>query len=311
MFLGSPPFALPVLAALLDSPYRPSLVVTPRPRPRGRGQEQAGSAIAELAQAHGVALFEVESVRAPEALERLRAEAADVFLVASYGEFLRAEFLALPRTACLNVHPSLLPRWRGATPIQAAIRAGDLETGTTIQRVVLELDAGDVLVQERTPILPGETAGELAGRLAELSGRAALAALRQIERGEARYTPQDPTRVTVCRKLSKEDGRIDWSLSAAELERHVRAMNPWPLAHTTLADGSALGVWQAALAPGAAADAPAGALLEARERLVVATGAGALELTVVQLPGKRALPAADFLRGARLAPGQRLGEGHG
>ncbi len=306
VFLGSPPFALPVLERLLASGRPPSLVVTPRPRPRGRGRREEASPLSALARAAGVEALEVESVREPAVLERLRAEGAAVFLVASYGEFLRAEFLDLPSEACLNVHPSLLPRWRGATPIQAAIRAGDEQTGTTIQRVVLELDAGDVLVQERTPILAGETAGELAARLAELSGGAALEALALVERGEARYAPQDPAQVTVCKRLTKEDGRIDWTLPARELERHVRAMNPWPLASTTLPGGAALGVLRAEPVR-SAADAAPGTLLEAGERLVVAAGEDALALTLVQQAGKRALSAADFLRGARLAAGERLG----
>ena len=151
VFLGSPPFAVSILAHLLDSPYRPSLVVTPPARRRGRGRKQAESPVAELADDVGIPLLQPETVRDPAVIERLAAEEADVFLVASYGEFLREEFLSLPREACLNVHPSLLPRWRGATPVQAAILAGDEETGTTIQRVVLELDAGDVLVQKRAP----------------------------------------------------------------------------------------------------------------------------------------------------------------
>jgi methionyl-tRNA formyltransferase len=308
VFLGSPPFATPILARLLASPWRPSLVLTPPGRARGRGRQADESELAALARAagEGVELLEAETLRSGPALARLCAAEADVFLVASYGELLRQEVLDLPRHACLNVHPSLLPRHRGATPVQAAILAGDQETGTTIQRVVLALDAGDVLVQRRTPILPGETAGELSARLAELSAEAASEALELVARGAARYQPQDPAGVTVCKRLSKEDGRIDWARPALELERHVRAMNPWPLAATALPGGAPLLVHRASLAPGDPRAAP-GTLLEAGARLVVATGEGALELTEVQAAGKRALPAAEFQRGARLAPGQRLG----
>ena len=308
VFLGSPPFAVSILAHLLDSPYEPSLVVTPPARRRGRGRKQAESPVAELAAEAGIPVLQPETVRDPAVVERLRAEEADVFLVASYGEFLREEFLELPKVACLNVHPSLLPRWRGATPVQAAILAGDEETGTTIQRVVLELDAGDVLVQKRAPMLPGESAGELAGRLASLSGEAAVEALRLIDTGEAVYTPQDPEQVTKCRKLSKEDGHMDWRRSAAELERHVLAMSPWPLAHTALPGGTHLGVWRAAQAPLLDADVQGepGTVLAAKNRLLVATGKGALELLEVQAAGKRAMAASDFLRGVRLEAGERL-----
>ena len=305
-FLGSPPFATPVLAHLATSRFRPELVVTPPARRKGRGRREEVSEVAELANDAGLALEQPDSVRDAGFLDRLRALEADYFLVVSYGELLREEFLELPREACLNVHPSLLPRWGGATPVQAAIAAGDEETGVSLQRVVLELDAGDVLLQKRTPILPGETAGELFGRLASLSGELCVEAFELLDSGRARYTPQDPDRVTFCKKLTKEDGHLDWSRSAVELERHVRAMNPWPGAHTSLPDGKPIALWRAHVVPGVEAAGEPGTLLKVRERLLVATGEGALELDEVQLAGKRALPAGDFLRGARLEAGQRL-----
>lgn len=311
VFLGSPPFATPILERLAGSAFRPLLVVTPPERRQGRGRRLEASPLALLAQREGLELLQVPSVRPPEVLERLREAAADVFLVVSYGELLRQELLELPRLACLNVHPSLLPRHRGATPVQAAILAGDEETGVSIQRVVLELDAGDVLVQRRLAIRPGETAGELAARLAELSGEAVLEALAALERGTAVFTPQDPARATVCRRLAKEDGAIDWTRPAVELERHVRAMNPWPLATTALPDGTPLAVWRAqALPVGLGSSGPGarpGEVLQAEHRLLVATGEGVLELLEVQAAGRRALSAELFLRGTRLAPGERLG----
>ncbi len=262
--------------------------------------------MALLAQREGLELLRPPSVKGPETLERLRAERPDVLLVVSYGELLRRELLDLPRGGCLNVHPSLLPRHRGATPIQAALLAGDEVTGVSIQEVVLELDAGDVLLQKRTEILPGETAGELASRLAELGAEAALEALDQVARGVARPAPQDPALATFCKRLTKEDGRIDWSRGARELERHVRAMNPWPLATAALPDGSGLAVLRAQALPVAARAAP-GEVLQAKHRLLVATDDGVLELLLVQAAGRRALPADAFLRGSRLEPGQRLG----
>ena len=210
------------------------------------------------------------------------------------------------------MHLSLLPRHRGASPIQAAILAGDPETGVSIQRVVLALDAGDVVHAVATPIGPEETAGELGARLAELGARAAVEALDAIEAGTARFTPQDPERVTVCRKLKKEHGHLDWARPAPELERFVRAMAPWPGAHTRLPEqhgGKGLTVRRARLPEGLERPAAArpGELLEVERRLCVACGEGALELLEVQVPGKRALPVPEFLRGARLQPGEHLG----
>ena len=304
VFLGSPPFATPVLARLVRSRFRPLCVVTQPERARGRGKKVSGSAVAELARSEGLELLEPETVRDPAVLARLAALAPDVFLVVSYGEILRAEFLALPRVVALNVHPSLLPRHRGATPIQAALLAGDEVTGVAIQKVAQELDSGDLLLVRETPIAPGETAGELQARLAEWSGELVLESLELVESGKAHYEPQDSTRATYCRKLTKEHGRIDWTRPARELERLVRAMNPWPGAATKLANGTELQIWRARASEGGGAP---GTILEAGPRWRVATGDGALELLEVQAAGKRALPAAEFLRGARQERGQVLG----
>ena len=305
VFLGSPPFATPVLARLVESRFRPLAIVTQPARASGRGKKVAESEVAALARRAGLELLQPESVRAPAVLERLRALEPDVFLVVSYGEILRPEFLAIPRLVALNVHPSLLPRHRGATPVPAAILAGDEVTGVAIQRIAQELDAGDLLLVRETPIRPGETAGELAARLAEWSGELVLEALEAVDAGRARYVPQEHARATHCKKLTKEHGRIDWSEPAIALERRVRAMNPWPGACTRVPGGAELMVWRARVVE--AAGAPPGEVLEAARRFVVATGAGALELVEVQAPGKRALPAPEFLRGARLAAGERLG----
>ncbi len=311
VFLGSPPFATGVLESLAASRFRPLLVVTPPPRPRGRGRTLEPSPLAERARSLGLQVLEPASVRDPAVLEHLRALEPDVFLVVSYGEFLRQEFLALPRVAALNVHPSLLPRHRGATPIQAAILAGDRMTGVTIQEIAPELDAGDILLARELEIGPDETAGELAARLERLSSELVLEALALVEEGRASFVPQDGSRATSCRRMDKEAGRIDWSRPAEELARLVRAMNPWPLAHTTLPSGVELAVLRARAAP-RASDGPRaepGTILETGRRLVVATGSAerALELLEVQASGKRTLTTAEFLRGARLAAGERLG----
>ena len=263
------------------------------------------SPVAELAREAGIEVLQPESVRDEDFLTRLRARGADVFLVVAYGELLRQEFLDIPKIDCLNVHPSLLPRHRGASPIPAAILAGDRETGVSIQRVVLKLDAGDVLVQARTEIRPGETAGDLGGRLMELSADVTLEALDMVARNELHYTPQDPERVTFCRKLTKETGYIDWHRSAAELERHVLGMNPWPLARTMLPGGKkGLNVHRARARTDVDSDAAPGTILATDGELLVRSGGGALELVEVQADGKRAMVAGEFLRGARVAVGE-------
>jgi methionyl-tRNA formyltransferase len=306
VFLGSPPFATPVLASLLGSRFRPVAIVTQPARARGRGKKLAASEVSALARREEIELLEPGSAREPAVLARLDALAPDVFLVASYGEILRPEFLAIPRVVALNVHPSLLPRHRGATPVPAAILSGDEVTGVAIQRMAAELDCGELVLVRETPIRPGETAGELLARLAAWSGELVLEALELVDSGRARYEPQDHARATYSKKLAKEHGRLDWSEPALALERRVRAMNPWPGAVTRLPGGAELFVWRAraAEAPGA----PPGTVLEASRRLLVAAGERALELQEVQLAGKRVLPAAEFLRGARLAVGARLGD---
>jgi methionyl-tRNA formyltransferase len=263
--------------------------------------------VAELAEKHGIPLLQPPSAKDEALMAHLRELDADVFLVVAYGELLLQEFLDLPRIDCLNVHPSLLPRHRGASPIPAAILAGDRITGTSIQRVVKKLDAGDVLVQKRLEIRPGETAGELAQRLVELSADAALEALDKVARGELDYTPQDPEQATFCKKLTKDMGNMDWARPTDELERHVRAMNPWPLARTTLPNGKGLGVRRARIAEGDPTDAAPGTLLAAAGSFLVRCGDGMLELLEVQADGKRPMDGADFLRGARLEAGHLLG----
>jgi methionyl-tRNA formyltransferase len=304
-FLGSPPFATDVLAALVAAERVPLVVVTQPARPAGRGRAEPPSPVVELAQSCGVPVLRPESTKDAALREQLRALELDVLLVASYGELLDETFLALPKRFCLNVHGSLLPRWRGASPVQAALAAGDAVTGVSIQRVVRKLDAGDVLLALETPIDARETGGSLFARLARLGGEAAVHALALVEAGQESFVPQDVAHVTHCKKLTKESGAIDWSRSAAELERLVRAMDPWPGAATTLPGGERFLVWSAQVVPAADASnaspgtAPGTARVHAGT-IDVATGDGTLRLLEVQAPSKKRLAVADFLRGARL-----------
>lgn len=307
VFLGSPPFALPVLSALLESEHEALALVTRPDRPRGRGREVGESELVKLARERGLPVLQPAKTTEPDFLAELRQLAPEVLLVASFGEILRTELLELAPHGALNVHGSLLPRHRGAAPIQRAISGGDAETGVSIQRIVLALDEGDVLLEKRVAIGERETAGELFDRLAVLGGEAAREALDRLEAGTAEFTPQDPDRASYARKLKKEDGWIDWSRSSVELERHVRAMNPWPGARASAPDGKPLVVLEARHVP-EASGAP-GEVLEAKKHCVVACGEGALELVTVQPAGKKAMDAAAWLRGSRVGPGERLGAG--
>lgn len=313
VFLGSPPFATSVLERVAASAHTLVGLVTPPDRPKGRGQKTENSPLADFARARSIPVLQPATTKDAEFVERLRALTPDVLLVASYGEILRRDVLELAPHGALNVHASLLPRWRGASPIQAAILAGDAETGVSVQRMVLALDEGDVLIEKRTPIDAHENAGELLTRLSILGGEAAVEALDALASGRAHFTPQDPARATYARKIEKERGTIDWTRPAEELARHVRAFTPWPGARTRAPESGSrtrqgeqeLTVLQARVVADAT-QAPPGTLLDPATAHV-ATGAGALELQRVKPAGKGAMDARDWLRGARLPSGARFG----
>jgi methionyl-tRNA formyltransferase len=311
VFVGSPPFAVPVLGRLLASPFRPVLVATPPDRPRGRKRSSVTpNELAVFAREQGIDVAQPSTVRDESFLSALRALEPDVILVAAYGEYLQDEFRAIPTQEILNVHPSLLPRHRGASPIQAALQSGDEVTGVSIQRVVKEMDAGDVLVALETPIDPEENAGDLGARLAELGGEAAVRALERVDAGETEFTVQDRSRVTECRKLSVEGSVIDWSARAHDVANLVRALNPWPLARTTMPSGAELLILRTRVADDAptTGDARPGQVIGAKKRVFVQAGDVAVELLDVKPAGKKAMPAAAWLPGARLDAGDVLGD---
>lgn len=281
--------------------------MTPPDRPRGRGRVVEPSVLVLAARELGIPVFQPANPHEPELLAELRALAPEVLVVASYGVIMKQSLLELPSVCCLNVHASLLPRHRGASPIQAAIAAGDERTGVSVQRIVPALDEGDVLLARERAIGPDETSGDLLAALAELGAEAAVEAVDQLAAGTAVFTPQAPADATYARKLAKRQGRIDWSRPAPELARHVRAMTPWPGARFAWRKGREVAVLEArAVQDVAGAPAAPGTLLEADPRMVVATGAGGLELTSVAPAGKRPMSGTEFLRGARLEPGQSL-----
>ncbi len=309
VFVGSPPLATPILDKLAASSYRPQLVVTPPDRAKGRSKTPAPSELVLLARSEGLNVAQPGRVCSAEFLSELRELAPDVILVAAFGEYLSAEFLALPRMECLNVHPSLLPRHRGASPIQAAIRCGDEVSGVSIQRVVKEMDAGDVLLSRETALRGDETSAELLPRMAEIGAELALDALELLATGKAVFEPQDPSRVTLCKKLQKVDGMLDWSESAIQIDRIVRAMNPWPMARTQLpGNRGELLIQRGAVHPDSGAtEVNPGQILEASKRLCVATGKGVYEILELKPAGKRAMDAISYLRGSRLNEGDCFG----
>ena len=309
VFLGSPPFATPVLRSLLTSEHQVLALVTPPDRPKGRGRGVVASELVQQARQSGVPVFQPHNLRETADVDRLRSFDAEVLCVASYGEILRREVLELAPHGALNVHASLLPRWRGASPIQSAIAAGDRQTGVSVQRMVLALDEGDVILSRATAIGAQESAGELLQRLAELGGRALVEALDAIESNDATFTPQDPEAATHCRKLTKAHGHLDWNRPAIQLERQVRAMDPWPGARTTLPDGRSLVVRSARVCEATDGNTPhtEPGRWPGGTDLRVMTGEGMLLLERVQPQGKGIMESSAFLRGARLEPGARFG----
>ena len=302
IFMGTPDFAASILSALIGAGHRVGMVYTQPPRPAGRGHRVQPSPVQALAERQGIAVRCPVGLRTPEAQAEFAAIPADAAVVAAYGLILPAPVLAAPRHGCLNVHASLLPRWRGAAPIQRALLAGDATTGITIMQMDEGLDTGPILLQEAIPIAPHATAGELSERLAALGGRLILDALDGLARGTLAARPQPATGVTYAAKLRRDEARLDWRLPAAALERQVRAFDPWPGAYFE-ARGERIRVLRAEADPSCAGEAP-GTVLD--ERLSIACGTGALRPTELQRPGRSGLDAAAFLRGFALPPGTVL-----
>ncbi len=300
-FAGTPEFAQVALAAIVEAGYPVPLVLTQPDRPAGRGMKLQASAVKQLALAHGIAVAQPRSLRldGPCADDALAAQAAlqaadlDLLVVAAYGLILPAWVLATPRHGCMNIHGSLLPRWRGAAPIHRAIEAGDARTGITIMQMDAGLDTGDMLLVAATDIGPDETTGQLHDRLAALGASSLLQALGQLAQGALRRLPQPAEGVTYAHKIAKAEAALDWTQPAETLARRVRAFDPFP-GCTALVAGEAIKVWRAQ--PVAAAGAPGALIASPEGRLLVGCGTGALELLDVQRAGGRRISAREFLR---------------
>jgi len=293
-FAGTPRFAVPTLHALLASGARVPVVLTQPDRPSGRGRQLSASPVKLAAQAHGLRVAQPESLAPSSALADL-GDAPDLLVVIAYGLLLPSAMLAWPRLGCVNLHASLLPRWRGAAPIQHALLARDATTGVSLMRIERGLDTGAVYLARSTPIGARETAGELHDRLATLAAETLAAALPELLAGTLVPTPQQASLATHAPKIAKADATLDWRSSALDLDARVRAFDPWPIAETRLGDGARLRIWRAEPRGGAAGAAPGAVVAAGPAGIDVATGDGVLRLTKVQPPSGRVMDAGAYV----------------
>lgn len=307
IFAGTPDFAARHLDALLSSGHQVVGVFTQPDRPAGRGKKLMPSPVKVLAEEHGLPVFQPASLRPQENQQLVANLNADVMVVVAYGLILPKAVLDMPRLGCINVHGSLLPRWRGAAPIQRSLWAGDADTGVTIMQMDVGLDTGDMLYKLSCPITDEDTSATLYDKLAELGPKGLIDTLQQLADNRVQPEVQDEALVTYAEKLSKEEARLDWSLPAAQLERCIRAFNPWPMSWLEI-DGQPVKVWQASVIAGPVNAAP-GTIVEANKQgIQVATVEGILNLESLQPAGKKAMSAQDLLNSRRewFTPGNSL-----
>jgi len=293
VFIGAGAIGVPTLQALLKSEHHVVAVVTQADKPAGRAQLIEPTPVKKTVTTANVQVLQPPRIKDPQAIEEIRALTPDVIVVMAYGQILPRDVLEIPKIVSLNLHASLLPRWRGAAPIQAAIAAGDRQIGITVMYMDEGLDTGDILLQRTIDILPDDTGGSLQNRLAQIAPEALLESLRMLKKNSAPRIPQDNAQATSAPKLKREHGRIDWSELAEAIERKIRAFNPWPGAFMEIG-GRNLKIFSASVVN---LGGEPGEILKSENELVIAAGKGALLLGEVQLEGKRKMSAAEFLRG--------------
>ncbi len=307
VFFGTPAFAVPSLEALLHSPHRVAAVVSQPDRPRGRGQRLQPTPTKLIAQAHGIPVLQPAKIREDAFLDRIRALAPDLGVVVAFGRILPDALITIPRLGMINVHASILPRYRGAAPIQRAVMAGDRETGVTIMRIVTELDAGAAFATQTVPIPPEATSGDMEAALASVGAGLLLRVVDSLERGDAVEAAQDHSQATFAPKVTKEEGPIDWNWPATVIHDRVRGLQPWPLASTTVS-GRRIVLRRTAIASGHAPSEPGRIVRALGDELVVACGSGsALQIRELQPEGKRTMTAREFLVGRGVVEGDLLG----
>ena len=307
IFAGTPEFAAVALRALLASEHDVCAVYTQPDRPAGRGRKLTAGPVKQAALDNDVPVYQPLTLRDADVQAELQAHEADVMVVVAYGLILPTEVLQAPRYGCINIHASLLPRWRGAAPIQRAIIAGDTESGVTIIQMDEGLDTGAMLEKRTCEITVDDSGGQLHDRLAALGAKAVLSSLAQISDGTASGAGQDDALACYAHKIDKKEALVDWTKSAVEIRRQVSAFNPWPVAYTLLPDGERLRIWQAVAISGESGSAP-GTVVEANKSGIdIATGDGLLRLLQVQLPGGRQVSSGDFLNAFALKVSAQLG----
>lgn len=298
VFAGTPDFAAKHLSVLLESQFNVVAVYTQPDRPAGRGKKLTASAVKNVALAHNIPVYQPENFKEAESVEQLAALNADLMIVVAYGLILPNSVLTTPRLGCLNVHGSLLPRWRGAAPIQRSIWAGDAETGVTIMQMNEGLDTGDMLSKVSCPISSDETSASLYDKLAQQAPLALVDTIKKLAKGELQAEVQDESLANYAKKLSKTEALIDWTNDGAFIERCIRAFNPWPMSYFMLA-GKAIKVHQASLLS-IVSDKEIGSIISAdKNGIQVVTGDGVLNLEIIQLAGKKAMPVQDILNSRR------------
>jgi methionyl-tRNA formyltransferase len=310
VFFGTPQFAVPTLRRLLESAHSVAGVITQPDRPRGRGQKVTHAPVKALALERGIPVYQPDRLKPPAVADTLRGWHADLGVVAAYGRIIPEHLLTIPRFGMINVHASLLPKYRGAAPVHRAVINGDDHTGVTIMRVVKELDAGGMFATVTRPIGPDETSDVVETALADMGAALLVTVVDQLASGAAREEPQDETQATYASRLTKEEGLIDWAEAASRIHNRVRGLYPWPHAYTFL-NGTRLIVLRSTVATrnaGTAASSPGTILGTASEAIHVATGDGELAILEVQPEGRRAMRVHDFLLGHRLAAGETFSD---
>jgi methionyl-tRNA formyltransferase len=304
VFFGTPQFAVPTLEALLASRHQVRLVVTQPDRPRGRGQKVTDSPVKATARAHGVPVYQPDRLHDPDVAETLRRHAPDLGVVAAYGKLIPSDLLRLPRLGMINVHASLLPKYRGAAPVHRAVINGEVETGVTIMQVVEALDAGDMLARSVRAIGPDDTSEEIEKALADDGARLLLDVIDRMESGAVQAAAQDASASTYAARLTKAEGQIDWTLSAEQIHNRVRGLYPWPHAYSYL-DGARLIVLRTHVLAG---EGTPGTIVDVTpDSIVVATGRGRIAIVELQPEGRRPMPTRDFLAGRPIRPGLAFG----
>ncbi len=302
IFMGTPDFAVETLEAVIKAGHEVALVVTQPDKPKGRGNAMQASPVKEYALAHGIEVYQPKKIREQECVDYLAGFGADIFVVAAFGQILSQALLDMPKYGCINVHASLLPKYRGAAPIQWAVINGEQTTGVTIQQMDIGIDTGDIIAQEELTLAADETGGSLFDKLAAVGASLCVKAMEQIASGTATRTPQDESAATHTSMIRKDFGHIDWNKSAREIERLIRGLNPWPSAYTHL-DGKTLKIWKTTVKGSESGEKPGCIVDVTKDAILVQTGEGVLQLDEIQLEGKKRMACDAFLRGYHIEKG--------